>query len=343
MASTITTSVVTGGTNSHATTSYEVNGVATDFIHAGVVGPLTNTAGVSPATGSFAVNAQGTPAMLVDVSAGVAYITATPSGQASQKLRAYMSATYTSYAIASNASGSTKYDWIYLKVDPTAANNPASDASDVTALYTSRSSSNTTDNGSPPTYGTPLAIVAVANGASSITNSNITDARRVATFRSSPAASGVNAVDVSTSATGNAPALTATGDDANIDLKLVGKGTGYPWLSGGKIKGLVGGRQGGSSTAWATNGTTNQTVNTVGALIQCGVIRTSTGADVTVTFPVAFSNTPVVAFGSTLVNNSTFMRIGSGTLSATSFNVSSVKGDGTRSADDCHWIAIGPA
>lgn len=232
MASTITTSIVTGGDNSHATTSAEANAVATDFIHGGVVGPITNTSGVAPNTGSFAVNAQATPAMFVDVTAGSAWITATPSGQVSQKLRAYMSADYTSYAISSNSSGSTKYDWIYLKVDATAANNPASDASDVVSLYTSRSSSNTTDNGTPPTYGQLLAVVAVANGASSISNSNITDKRRIATFRSSPATSAVNSVDITASATGTALQISATGDDANIDLDLRPKGTGVIKFNG---------------------------------------------------------------------------------------------------------------
>lgn len=240
MSSTITTSVVTGGTNSHATTSAEANAVATDFIHYGVSGPISLNSG-SGGSGSFCVNAQGTPAMFVDVKAGSAWITATPSGQVSQKLRAYMSADYTSYAISSNSSGSTKYDWIYLKVDPTASNNPASDASDVTSLYTSRSSSNTTDNGSPPTYGVLLAVVTVANGASSITNSNISDKRTTATFRSSPAASGVNSVDVSTAATGSAPAITAQGPDPDIDLLIKGKGTnGRSLLGSGAVLGSGG-------------------------------------------------------------------------------------------------------
>lgn len=176
-AATITTSIVTGGTNSHATTAQEVNGVATDFVQQGVVGTISNTSGVAPNTGSFAVNAQGTPAMFVDITAGTAYITATPSGQASQVLRAYMSASYTSYTITANSSGSTKYDWIYLQVDATKANNPASDASDVTSIVTSRSSSNTADNGTPPTYGILLAVVTVTNGASSISNSNVVDGR----------------------------------------------------------------------------------------------------------------------------------------------------------------------
>lgn len=178
MAASIITSIITGGSNSHATTSYEANAFATDFITQGVVGSIANTLGVSPATGAFAVNAQGTPAMFVDVTAGVAYISATPASQAAQVLRAYMSATSTSYVISANASGSTKYDWIYLKVDATKAGGTEDAAADdITALYTSRSSSNTVDNNAPPTYGILLAVITVANGASSITNANILDSR----------------------------------------------------------------------------------------------------------------------------------------------------------------------
>lgn len=182
MASTITTSVVTGGTNNHATSVADINNPVTDFVNPGVVGTVTPNTG-SGGSGSFAVNAQGTPAMFVDVRAGSAYIAATPAGQISQNLRAKMASDYVSYAISSNASGSTKFDFIYLKVDPTAANNPASDASDVTALYTSRSSISTADNGSPPTYGILLAVVTVSNGASSITNSAISDRRTNASLQ----------------------------------------------------------------------------------------------------------------------------------------------------------------
>jgi hypothetical protein len=189
LSATIVTSIITGGANSHATSSAEANAVATDFVTQGIIGSYTNTAGVAPNTGSYAVNAQASPAMFVDVTAGTAYITATPSSQTSQSLRAYMSANYTSYAISANSSGSTKYDWIYLKVDPTKANSSSAAADDVTALFTSRSSSNTTDNGSPPTYGILLAIVTVANGASTISNSQIQDKRTPATL-SSPTTAG---------------------------------------------------------------------------------------------------------------------------------------------------------
>lgn len=184
---TITTSVVTGGSNSHATSSTEVNAFATDWVTQGCVGTLGNTSGVAPCTGSFGVSQDASPDMGVLVNSGTAYITATPSSQVSQGLRAYMASNTTSYTINSNSSGGTRYDWIYLQVNATNANNPSSAGDNVTALYTSRSTSNTADNGSPPTYGILLAIVTVANGASSITNANISDQRTQATL-SAPSA-----------------------------------------------------------------------------------------------------------------------------------------------------------
>lgn len=174
-------SVVTGGTNSAPTTAAEVNAVATDFISSGVIGTTTNTSGVSPATGAFAVNAQGTPDMTVAVTGGVAYVTATPAGGTSQMIRVFMDAAE-NVTIASNSSGSTKYDWIYISLNATNLANPAVTKDNVATLVRSRSTSSSSDDGTPPTYGKLIAIVTVANGASSITNGNITDSRVGATI-----------------------------------------------------------------------------------------------------------------------------------------------------------------
>jgi hypothetical protein len=174
----IFTSVLQGGANNHETTSEEINYHATDFISEGVVGAVTNTSGVAPATGAFAANAQGTPDMTIAISAGVAYVQATPTGGSSQTLRVRNTAS-ANITIASNSSGSTKYDWVYIKVDPDKAKDPNSAASDVATLVVSRSTSSSSDDGTPPTYGYPLAKVTVANGASSITNGNIADIRTV--------------------------------------------------------------------------------------------------------------------------------------------------------------------
>lgn len=170
------TSILTGGVNLHPTTSEEANFIGTDFFTAGVVGTITNTSSVAPMTGAFALNAQGTPDMTIACTAGAAYVTATPSGQNSQRLRVRLTANQ-NVTISANSSGSTKYDWVYLKIDPTLANAPTLAGDTVATLVTSRSTSLSTDDGTPPTYGLVLAVVTVANGASSITNSVIRDAR----------------------------------------------------------------------------------------------------------------------------------------------------------------------
>lgn len=219
------TSILTGGTNSHETTSEEANYHGTDLFNPGVVGPLGNTSGVAPTTGNFAVNAQGTPDMTVAVSAGACYVTATPSGGNSQLVRVKNTASANT-TISANSTGGTRYDWLYVKIDATAAANPAADGSDVASLVTSRSTSASTDNGTPPTYGTLLAVVTVANGASSITNGNIADWRLPVTHRSSPETNSVNFVDVVSSATGNPVEVRAKGNDTDIDIKLTPKGAG---------------------------------------------------------------------------------------------------------------------
>lgn len=175
-APTIVASIITGGSNNHETTSEEANAIATDFVSEGVVGTITNTSGVAPMTGAFGVNASGTPDTLININTGVAYVTATPSSQNSQCIRAKCTVTGT-LTISSNSSGSTKYDWIYIKVDATTAANPNTAADDVVTIVASRSSSASTDDGTPPTYGYPIAVVTVANGFSTITNGNIRDLR----------------------------------------------------------------------------------------------------------------------------------------------------------------------
>jgi hypothetical protein len=111
----ITVDVLTGGSNNHQTTSEAANAIATDFIAEGIVSTISNTSGVAPATGGFAVNAQGTPDMTVAVSAGVAYVQGTPTSQNSQTFRVKNSAS-SNVTIAANASGSTKYDWVYTNL-----------------------------------------------------------------------------------------------------------------------------------------------------------------------------------------------------------------------------------
>lgn len=205
------TGILTGGSNNHQTTSEEANGVYTDFISQGIVGVIANTGGVAPATGGFAVNAQGSPNMTVAVGTGVAYVTGTPTSQNSQTFRVKNTAS-SNVTISANSSGSTKYDWVYLKLDATKLNTPNSAGDDVATLVTSRSSSASSDDGTPPTYGYALAVVTVANGASSITNGNISDSRSTTGASAIIADGSVTTAKIAAGAVTNAKLSTTSGD-----------------------------------------------------------------------------------------------------------------------------------
>lgn len=212
-------SIVTGGNNNATVTASEINALATDFIADGVVGAISLNTG-SGGTGSFAVNAQGTPDMTVRVSAGQLYVAATPSGGTSQRVRVSMD-TYEDVTISANATGSTRYDFVYAVVSASLLANPGANKDDVVTLTTSRSTSSATDNGTPPTYGYLLAVVTVSNGASSITNSNITDKR----IQTGPSALKGDVTFTQTAASSDAK-ITAAGTDSNIHMSLTPKGNG---------------------------------------------------------------------------------------------------------------------
>lgn len=219
-ANTIITSIVTGGSNNHTTTAEEANSVRTDFGTAGVIGSISLNSG-SGGTGSFCVNQNTGSNLAINILAGSAQFAITPSSQDSQMLRPTAVADYTAYTINSNASGSTKFDWIYLSGNATNANTPSSTADNVVSIVTSRSSSNTVDNGTPPTYGLLLAIITVANAATAVTNSNITD-KRVNASLSAQAGS----LTVTQNGTGTDAQIVAAGVDSNVNITLLPKGTG---------------------------------------------------------------------------------------------------------------------
>lgn len=277
-------SVLTGGTNNHTETAENVNALATDMLADGVVGAISATSGVAPTTGSFAVNAQGTPNMTVRVSAGQAYVTGTPTSGNSQRVRVSM-ATYEDVTIAANSTGGTRYDHLYIKLDPDKLKDPAVDASDVATLVTSRSTSSSTDNGTPPTYGYKLAVVTVSNGASSIANANIADSR---------AEAGVNGLAATVNASGDTTIQTASG---HIALKAQGSK-------------LV------KTTVLRQDNTTNtyQSGNTV-ILTGWGVgVPGATGDFLeTVTFGVTFTQAPIVTITYGGDNTSGTLTYGAGT------------------------------
>lgn len=166
---------MTGGSNSFQTTAEDINAVATDFISDGIVGAVTATSGVAPTTGGLSVNAQGTPDRTTAIGAGIAYVTATPTSQASQRLRVQISAQNLTHA--TNTTGGTRFDWIYVKVDAALAANPVLAGDTTGTIVISRSTSSSTDNGTPPTYGYHIATVTLTNGYATIVNGNIADTR----------------------------------------------------------------------------------------------------------------------------------------------------------------------
>lgn len=168
--------VLQSGTNNYLSPAEAFNGVATDIILPGVIGNITNTSGVAPATGGFAVNAQGSPNMTVAVSAGVCYVNATPTSGNAQMIRVKMDASE-NVTIAANSTGSTRYDFVYVKVDADKMNNPAANGLDAVTLTTQRSTTQDADSNGALANATLIAVVTVSNGASSISNSNITDRR----------------------------------------------------------------------------------------------------------------------------------------------------------------------
>jgi len=171
-----TAAIIQSGTSNYLTPAESFNVVATDTLTPGIVGSYTSTSGVAPTTGSFAVNAQGSPNMTVAVSAGQAYVSATPTGGTAQNIRVKMTSSE-NVTIAANSTGSTRYDFVYIKVDADKLNNPAADGTDVVTLTTQRSTTSTVDSNGALANALCIAIVTVTNGAVSIANADISDYR----------------------------------------------------------------------------------------------------------------------------------------------------------------------
>ncbi len=181
-----TAAIIQSGTANYLTPAESFNVVATDLVTPGVVSTITATSGVAPTTGSFAVNAQGSPNMTVAVTAGVAYVNATPTSGTAQNIRVKLAASE-NVTIAANSTGGTRYDWVYIKVDADKLNNPAADGTDVVTLITQRSTTLATDSNGTPANALALATVTVTNGAVSIANADITERRVQAGAETSPA------------------------------------------------------------------------------------------------------------------------------------------------------------
>lgn len=108
-------------------------------------------------------------------------------------------------------------------------------------------------------------------------------------------------------------------------------------------------RQGGSATDWSSGGGTDYTPAT--AIIQCGVSYTDSAdsnntpdgyvGSVTVTFPVAFSNKPVVIATGKSSNNWIF-DISISSVSSTQVVFRLATNHAGADAGTVNWLAIGP-
>lgn len=108
------------------------------------------------------------------------------------------------------------------------------------------------------------------------------------------------------------------------------------------IQGLVAARQGGTTgnNSWNTAGTSNTTVSTTPVMVQVGSVTSSSSAGVTVTFPNAFTQAPLVFL--TPVNGSAVSIAQlTGFPSTTSFVFVVNNNGGTQIAVNTLWAAIG--
>jgi hypothetical protein len=123
--------------------------------------------------------------------------------------------------------------------------------------------------------------------------------------------------------------------DANVTAAKLGADSVDDTKAGNRIIQMAN-RQGGSSTGWASNGTNNYVPTAV--RMQVGAGR-SVGSTITVTFPVAFSNTPVVLVA---ITNGPARNAQVVTVSATQFDVEVYDYTGTPATGNFTWLAIGP-
>lgn len=144
--------------------------------------------------------------------------------------------------------------------------------------------------------------------------------------------------------------ISPTAASAPIVLGANGQGQRVAGLVAEPVGTLGLARQGGSATAWATQGNTNQSITANnGARIECGVKRvswtgTATGS-ATVTFPTAFSNTPIVylAMQEPTGTGGDIIMPNASSITTTGFTITAqaASGPGTFTYD-VSWLAVGP-
>lgn len=164
----------------------------------------------------------------------------------------------------------------------------------------------------------------------------VTDARTYCHFNTAVSSAMIDALAIVTADIADNAITTAKIAALQVTAAKIALDTIDDTLVGNKVPALIA-RRGGSATVWSTTGTTNYTPTTV--RMQCGACASSGGGTVTVTFPVAFSQPPVVVatvqagFERTLV-------IDTITATTVSFVVRDAAGAGQIAS--IMWLATGP-
>lgn len=109
----------------------------------------------------------------------------------------------------------------------------------------------------------------------------------------------------------------------------------------GLVHGRVRRRQGGTSGSndWSSPGTTDSDMSGTDIFEQVGAATSSAGGIVTVTFPVAYEQVPLVV--GTILDNTTFGTFQVQTISKTGFVFSIFDANGSRFAATAMWRAVG--
>lgn len=110
---------------------------------------------------------------------------------------------------------------------------------------------------------------------------------------------------------------------------------------GALVPGFLG-RQGGSATDWSSAGTNNYTSG-INVRIQCGVATTDGSGAITVTFPVAFANAPIILVTVASGASARMGLVTYGSASATQVQLRCYLYDGSAGTSVLlNWCAIGP-
>lgn len=106
------------------------------------------------------------------------------------------------------------------------------------------------------------------------------------------------------------------------------------------VNGKIFKRQGGSATDWNTVGTTTFDTSVSNTTIQCGTVFNN-GSPFTITFPVAFTNKPLIVASVSSVNATSCFAVVL-TVTNTNFTCQVYDNAGnTNNAQNINWVAVG--